>query len=318
MSTSLTIRKKHAFTDHQGSVYALAPGLTRESIFSGSSDRFIASWNLATGTAEEFSAQLPAPVYSLLHLTDQQVLFAGNGAGSVHCITTAERREAKILQLHQAPIFDLAASRQHQLLFTAGGDGQFAVVDLKELQLLKIRKLCTEKVRNIALHSNQQVVAVACGDGMIRLFHLPEVTEIDCFVAHRSSVNCVSWSPDGKLLLSGGKDAHLNVWAYENAFTLLESIPAHNYAIYSIVWSPDGTYFSTGSRDKTVKIWDPASRNVLARINRERYNGHHNSVNKLLWSDYNDLLISTGDDRTILTWEIQDVGYTALKELGLR
>lgn len=318
MSDALIVRNKHIFKGHSGAVYALAPGLHQDSIFSGSSDKFIASWNLATGQADPFTAQMPAPVYSLFHSQKEGLLFAGSGAGSLHCIDIQQRAEIKILQLHQSSIFDITAHSDHGLLFTAGGDGQLAVVDLKELQLLKIRKLCKEKIRGLSIHPNGQTLAVACGDGMIRLFSLPQVTEIAAITAHEFSANCVSWSPDGTILLSGGKDAHLNAWDAANNYALLERIPAHNYAIYSIVWSPDGHYFATGSRDKTVKIWDPRTRNVLMRITRERHSGHHNSVNRLLWSDYKDLLVSTGDDRAILSWEIQDGGHNVLKALGLR
>ncbi|MCA6364471.1 MAG: WD40 repeat domain-containing protein [Bacteroidetes bacterium] len=310
------IRKRHALTGHSGAVYALAQGFTHNQILSGSSDRFIASWDLETGHQGGFTAQLPAPVYSLLHLQPQNVLLAGTGAGSIHFIDTIKRSEIKILQLHAAAVFDLLVAPAHGLFFSAGADGQLAVGDTDTLELLKIRKLCTGKVRGLALHPNGNLLAVASGDGNVRIFELPAVTEIACFEAHAQSANCVSWSPDGSFLLSGGKDAHLNVW--DENYNRIESIPAHNYAIYSIVWSPEGNYFATGSRDKTVKIWDPATRNIIVRLNRERFNGHHNSVNRLLWSNYHDLLISTGDDRAILAWEIHDEGRNVLKALGLR
>lgn len=312
------IRKRFAFTGHSGAIYALAPGFSPGQLLSGSSDRFIASWNLETGQQDGFTAQLPAPVYSLHPLAGGQLLLAGTGAGSLHIIDVHQRSEIKILQLHTAAVFDIVSAPQHGLFFTAGGDGQLAVCDAETLELLKIRKLCTGKVRGLAVHPSGNLLAAASGDGNVRIFELPTVTEIACFAAHAQSANCVSWSPDGKLLLSGGKDAHLVVWDAQQNYAQLESIPAHNYAIYSIVWSPDGNYFATGSRDKTVKIWDPATRNVIVRINRERFNAHHNSVNRLLWSEYQDLLISTGDDRAVLVWEIHDEARNVLKALGLR
>ena len=124
------------------------------------------------------------------------------------------------------------------------------------------------------------------------------------FDAHQLSANCVAYHPNGKQLLSGGRDAHLNSWD-ASTYQLIKSIPAHNYAIYDIVFSPDNKYFATASRDKTIKIWNAEDAGLLMRINKEKYDGHSNSVNKLLWCKYNNYLVSTGDDRIIMVWEVR-------------
>jgi WD40 repeat protein len=123
------------------------------------------------------------------------------------------------------------------------------------------------------------------------------------YSAHTLSANIVRYSPDGKFLLSGGRDAHLNIWDTKN-YSQVKSIPAHNYAIYDIAFSPDAKLFATASRDKTIKIWDADMFEILARISKENYEGHVNSVNKLFWSDYNNYLVSSGDDRAVMVWEI--------------
>jgi len=85
---------------------------------------------------------------------------------------------------------------------------------------------------------------------------------------------------------------------------LVKSIPAHNWAIYDIVFNPDATLFATASRDKTIKIWDAITYQLLKRITKENLNAHTYSVNKLLWSTYNNYLVSAGDDRTIVVREV--------------
>ncbi|HEU5146590.1 MAG TPA: WD40 repeat domain-containing protein, partial [Chryseosolibacter sp.] len=39
-------------------------------------------------------------------------------------------------------------------------------------------------------------------------------------------------------------------------------------------------------------------------IDRARHAGHGTSVNKLLWTQYQDELLSASDDRSISVWQI--------------
>ncbi|MFM7217112.1 MAG: WD40 repeat domain-containing protein, partial [Bacteroidota bacterium] len=119
--------------------------------------------------------------------------------------------------------------------------------------------------------------------------------------AHATSVNAITYDPAGHRILSGGRDAHLNSWDSVTG-SLIRSIPAHNYAIYSIVFSPDRRTVATGSRDKTVKLWDAESLDIRLRIDRENFDGHRNSVNKLVWLEHADRIVSTGDDRAVMVW----------------
>ena len=171
------------------------------------------------------------------------------------------------------------------------------------MSLIQIKKLCNEKVRNIDFNYFTSEIAVASGDGNIRIFDINTLQEKKVFVSHRLSSNVVRFSPDGKVLLTGGRDAHLNIWEV-GKYEIIKSIPAHNWAIYDIAYSPNSKLFATASRDKTIKIWDSNTFQLLKVINKAKQGGHLNSVNKIIWSTYNNYLISSGDDRAILLWEI--------------
>jgi WD40 repeat protein len=300
---SLSIKKITTFTGHNGSVYTLAPGLTDTSFFSGSSDKFVALWNLETSEPEKFAAKFPAIVYALLHVPEKNLLFVGTSAGSIHILDLVKKEEIKILQHHKSPVFDIKYDLSTGHFFSASGDGNFAIGSLETLSLLKIKKLCEEKVRSIDVNNNASEIAVASGDCNIRIFDLHSLEEKYIFTAHRLSSNIVKYFPGKDLILTGGRDAHLNIWD-SKSFSLIKSIPAHNYAIYDIAFSPDRKLFATASRDKTLKIWDAETFELLSRINKENHEGHLNSVNKLIWSNYNNYLISTGDDRAIIVWDI--------------
>jgi WD40 repeat protein len=314
----LNIKKIATLTGHSGSVYALDVGVSEYTFFSGSSDKFVVLWNLKTLQPEKFAASFPSPVYSVCHIPEKKLLLVGTSAGSIHVLDLATKEEIKILQHHTAAVFDIKYSLQTNCFYTAGSDGNFAVCSLDKLALIKIKKLCDAKVRSIDINYYTSEIAVASGDCNIHVFDLITLENKNIFSAHQFSANKVRYSPDGKFLLTGGKDAHLNKWKMEDVeqseipqggrkWELETSIPAHNFAIYDIVFSPDSSLLATASRDKTIKIWDAKTLELLVRINKENFEGHLNSVNKLLWSTYNNYLISTGDDRAIMVWEVTKV-----------
>jgi WD40 repeat protein len=301
----MSIDVKHIATlaGHNGCIYAMDAGISESTIFTGGSDLIIALWSLDTLSTEKFAASLPAAVYTICHIPEKNILLAGTTTGSVHILDLEKNQEIKILQHHTAPIFDIKYSLKTNCFYTAGGDGNFAVCSLDTLSLIKIKKLSDKKVRNIDFNYVTSEIAVALGDCTILVFDLYTLEVKTDFIAHQLAANVVRYSPDGKFLLTGGRDAHLNIWQTDN-YELIKSIPAHNWAIYDIVFNPDTTLFATASRDKTIKIWDAKTYQLLHRITKENNEAHTHSVNKLLWSTYNNYLVSVGDDRVVMVREI--------------
>jgi WD repeat-containing protein 61 len=289
---------------HQGAVYSLEKAPWPGIILSGGADKLITAWNLNDGSHYPFMARFPAPVYSMCYIPELHLLLAGTSTGSIHIIDMERKEEVKILQHHTAQIFDIRYSWLQQSFYSVGGDGNFGICSIQDLSLIRIKKLAATKLRQMDIRADQKAIAIASGDGKVHLIDLRDYKELLSFTAHDLSVNAVRFHPGGKKLLTGGKDAYLKIWNMEENYELSHSIPAHNYAIYAICFSPDGQLFATASRDKTVKIWDPSSFDLKLRINQEKQGGHVNSVNTLLWSDTPSCLVSAGDDRSLLKWNI--------------
>jgi len=298
------IKKVTQLSGHSGAVYALENSFEENKFFSGGGDRIVAEWDLAQQENGQMLSQIPEIIYSLKIIPQQKILLAGQSAGGIHVIDLVTRKEIRLLKYHGAGVFDLDFTFTHNLLFSIGGDGTFSISRLDDFSLIKTIKLAAEKLRSISIHPGQNEMSIGCGDGSICIFELPSLQMKKRWRAHQEkfSVNAVKFSPDGNFLLSGSRDAHLNIFDVKNDYHLVTSIPAHNYAIYSIVFSPDKKYFATASRDKTVKIWDAENFEILVRLDKDKYEGHLNSVNKLLWR--NDFLISGSDDRSIIAWQI--------------
>lgn len=297
-----SIRKLSHLTGHQGAIYTLEGSAEKNFFFSGSSDNYVTRWDAEGKAIPEAVIRAQTTVYSLCFIGGRNLLVSGESSGTFHVIDLGSRKEIHNIIFHKAGIYDIKYSHRYGRLFTAAGDGTMGVWDDSFKHLLS-KKLCEQKVRGVAVSDKHSLAAFACGDGSIAVYNADSLHELIRFNAHGLSANCIAFHPNGKQLLSGGRDAFLRVWDIENNFELVKEIPAHNYAVYKIVFNQSGKLFATASRDKTAKVWDADDVSFIARLDKEKFNGHLNSVNSVLWLDDNTL-VSAGDDRSIVVWEI--------------
>ncbi|MEX2230883.1 MAG: WD40 repeat domain-containing protein [Cyclobacteriaceae bacterium] len=299
--TQVQIKRLHSITGHNDAVYTLQPAEESSHFFSGAGDGMVVRWNLEALDNGELIAKLPNSVYALHYLPKSDTLVAGHNYDGIHLLDWQNKKELASLKLTTAAIFDMQ-SLGDKLLVTSG-DGMIHLVDLKTLTILKKLKASEKSARTIAVNNARGEIAVGFSDYFIRIFDEHLVLKYE-WPAHQNSVFTLRYSPNGETLLSGSRDARLKVWKVEEQYEIAEEVVAHLYAINHIEFSPDGKHFVTCSMDKSIKVWDANAFKLLKVIDRARHAGHGTSVNKLLWTGYNNQLLSASDDRSISVWQI--------------
>ena len=80
----------------------------------------------------------------------------------------------------------------------------------------------------------------------------------------------------------------------------------HTARVKTVAFNSDGTLLASGSYDKAIILWD-LSIKTAPKMYGQKIEGHSSFVNSVAFSpllEDKDTLISVGDDRTILRWDI--------------
>jgi uncharacterized caspase-like protein len=75
---------------------------------------------------------------------------------------------------------------------------------------------------------------------------------------HPRAVNALAFSPDGKLLASGGRDNLVKLWNAETG-AQVRSFSGHTDAVMAVDFSPDGKQLASSGLNQQVMLWDVRS-----------------------------------------------------------
>ena len=176
--------------------------------------------------------------------------------------------------------------------------------------------MSAKSLRSLDICVAKREIAIGGSDGNVYFLDLDTFDVKQTIkTAHTNSVFSVRYTPDGKHLVTGGRDAFLKLWPLDSPpdslgtspyFSLFEA-PAHLFTVNSIAFHPlNPILFATASRDRTIKIWEIQDTTLFLRkvVDTIRYGCHIRSVNSLFWSTFNDYLVSVSDDRSVIVWKI--------------
>ncbi|MCB0706534.1 MAG: WD40 repeat domain-containing protein [Saprospiraceae bacterium] len=304
MPPTIKIESQIRLTGHNASIFALAQGGVPHLFYAASGDGWIVEWNLQSPDLGRLVAEAPEQVFSLCYLPKTKGLVAGTMNGQVNWINLEEPEKTRRLEFHKQGVYDIKLMEDS--VYTLGGDGLISKWDIESHRPLESLQLSGERLRSLAWSAARNELAVGASDGHIYLLDWAKFSLRDVIRdAHQLSAFSLVYTPDGNQLISGGRDAMLRKWNLDATPKLQLEVPAHRYTINDLVLDPRGVYLASASRDRTVKIWDIQTLELLKVLEGPRDQGHLNSVNRLLWSGYENRLISASDDRTLIVWEVR-------------
>jgi WD40 repeat protein len=118
--------------------------------------------------------------------------------------------------------------------------------------------------------------------------------------AHTDAVNHVTFSPNGKYLLTASSDKTALLWDMKRRIPI-KSFNRHNQAVSYAGFSPDGSKIITTSMDNIAYLWDLKSGKRLKKLL-----GHKKGILYAAFSPDGDYVVTAGGGGNVRIWSVSN------------
>jgi len=160
------------------------------------------------------------------------------------------------------------------------------------------KKISTQGTDGVIFSPDGRLIASRSID-IIELWDIETSRLLRKLEGHAYNINSISFSPDGKKIVSSSNDESVKVWDVQTGDCLM-TLNGHTYNVMYALFSPDGKWIVSASADKTARLWDAETGNCTKVLG-----GHTNHVNYAAFSsDGKNIISVSGYNPTIKIWDV--------------
>jgi WD40 repeat protein len=269
-------------------------------------------WDTATGRQKEPLLVGPGIVSALAFSPDNRTLAAGwqpNGAGlgeacSVSLWDVASSRRLPRELRTGCGVNALAFSPDGQSLAVGCFDDRVRLWDTGvSSDVLVVPESSPREAWSVAFSPDGQSLAVGYDDEQggdrrtLQLWDVQTRRVRATLPGHASMVYAVTYTPDGRTVISAGHDHTVRLWEAATGQPR-QTLSGHTDRVRCLACSPDGRTLATGGRDRTVRLWDLTTGNERLTLA-----GHTGNVHRVVFSPVGVTVASAADDGTVRVWD---------------
>jgi len=163
----------------------------------------------------------------------------------------------------------------------------------------------------VAWSPDGKFLATACHDGIVRTFDIEKNAPAKSINAHTTPqaapVYSVTWTTDGKSLISTSFDKSMKMWDANTGMLVREFKPfaekgnekGHTDQVFCAAITKDAKFIATGSSDRKIKLWNAADGTVVREFANPNIRGepgqsHPGGVYQLRFTPDEKYLVSVG------------------------
>ncbi|GAA0949539.1 hypothetical protein GCM10009560_67880 [Nonomuraea longicatena] len=295
MAALLSRPGRRALSGHAGEVGAVTFSPSGDRLATGSTDKTVRVWEVATGRQVTFAGHTDM-VFSVAFSPSGAHLASAGYDRTVRIWDTATGRPVGEPLRHPDVVFSVAFSPSGRSLATAGYDGKIRIWDLATRRHVTLTGY-GERVRALAYSPSGDRLASGDEDGTVHLWDVATGRRIGS-LDHSGIVWSLAFSPSGASLATAGQGRRVRLWdlATMRATTALTG---HTDWVSAVDFSPSGDRLASAGWDSTVRLWDVATGRQLGAP----LTGHTDVAVAVAFSPSGDRLASGGADRTVRLWD---------------
>jgi WD40 repeat protein len=244
--------------EHQGPVTAVAFSPNGQLIASGSADGTARLWSVVGGLeVASFAHEPGARGKTVQHVefsSDGSRLLTVGGNRFVRVFDVARRTE--LFALNNVALVNTARfSHDGNLIATAGAIEAVRLWNARTGALISVLDL-TGRVSDLAFSPDDALLATAgSNDTVGRIFNLAQESPVGTISAHRSGVESIVFTPDGRSVITTGRDGRAIISGVSAGFPEA-SLAGHTRSVEGAELAPDGALVATWSDDGTARVWN--------------------------------------------------------------
>ncbi len=239
---------------------------------------------------------------SCIAYSPDNVTFAcGNSAGTLGILDAGnDEQNYTIPEAHAAQIASLAFSSDGRTLASCSYDRNDTVIHLWDVSTGDLKGTLmghTDVVGDLAFSPSGEILVSGSRDGELRFWDVKTGEILNTVAAHGKQVKKVAFSPAGKMVVSASSDETLRFWDVKTGEHLKTIAPEKN--IFSIAFSPDGQTIASSHLGE-IHLW-----NVETGELQRTLTGHIGYVYTIAFSPNGKTFVSSGEDSTMIFWEVK-------------
>ncbi len=163
----------------------------------------------------------------------------------------------------------------------------------------------------IALSPDGRYLATTISEGdnnPIQVWNADTGELLNTFAGNNSTIEDLTFSPDGTILASGDTDETIMLWDIKSNISSVIYKGTYSSS-FTLTFSPDGELLASGDDDGNVRILKVnENNNGLRRLMSQnmfklKHSGHKDKVTSMAFSPDGNILISGSEDGTIRGWD---------------